>query len=457
MTFEEALNKLALSDGASADEARRAYHKLLKVHKPEVDRDAFIALREAYECVRITIAMRAGQYTSPGVSVAPRPAEAEAPATSGAPRAADAESAGCPTPATEPPQSAPSDAPSAPAPVSLNEGDRFSKLLEARDYDAAAALLCESFDHFADRPTILPPVIVTLQLMLACHATNKLASANAIQRRFALWLERSGLETSLGPQAITMWVIARELSVLATSIPADVRCPIAEAVLASDLGKAKFRLATLSVEHPAAAASVLEVLRKKAPTLASTLGDAFGVSPPPPTKRVRSPSRSGGRWGWAILVLLSFRLLSASQDCSQSSIKSSSYLREAGEPPRSSPVEPHPADEAALQAIAKLGPPKGDLRQTIWSMLQLNDAAEQAATRCNLPELAEQTHSVRAQVERGNCSMALATMQIVIATTSTLPDEGRACVSAAVEAMGQSLSVVCPQEPPPPRKGKIIK
>ena len=50
MTFEEALAQLGLTDAASAEDAKRAYHKLLRAHNPEVDRDGFIALREAYEC-----------------------------------------------------------------------------------------------------------------------------------------------------------------------------------------------------------------------------------------------------------------------------------------------------------------------------------------------------------------------------------------------------------------------
>ncbi len=168
MTFEEALNKLALPADTSAQEARRVYHKLLKVHKPELDRDAFIALREAYDCVRITLALRAHQGE-------PLPATAalEPETPSGSVSATEV-----PTSMAEAPRSTPASEELEPL-----AGDRFSKLLGERNYEGAAAILCEAFDRFADQPTILRPVLVTLQLMLACHANNKVAAASIISRR----------------------------------------------------------------------------------------------------------------------------------------------------------------------------------------------------------------------------------------------------------------------------------
>src|SRR5438445_3759010 len=114
MTFEEARTKLSLPDFPSPEEAKRAYHRLLRVHKPEANRDAFIALREAYECVCTTIAVRAHQSRSPATEIKPPSTEAAAPAPPPPPS----------TSRNSPPTSTTSTA------IAPMDGDRFSKLLE---------------------------------------------------------------------------------------------------------------------------------------------------------------------------------------------------------------------------------------------------------------------------------------------------------------------------------------
>ncbi len=58
MTFEEGLQVLKIDASASAQQARRAYLKLVKVHKPERDPEGFQRVREAFDCVRDTLKFR---------------------------------------------------------------------------------------------------------------------------------------------------------------------------------------------------------------------------------------------------------------------------------------------------------------------------------------------------------------------------------------------------------------
>jgi hypothetical protein len=52
VTLDEALAELGVDRETSADAARRAYLKLLKVRKPETDPQGFMRLREAWETVK---------------------------------------------------------------------------------------------------------------------------------------------------------------------------------------------------------------------------------------------------------------------------------------------------------------------------------------------------------------------------------------------------------------------
>ncbi len=52
MDLRAAYERLKVEPGTPAKEARRAYLKLLKIHKPETDPDGFKAIREAYEVIK---------------------------------------------------------------------------------------------------------------------------------------------------------------------------------------------------------------------------------------------------------------------------------------------------------------------------------------------------------------------------------------------------------------------
>ena len=52
MTFDEAFQEIGVVPGSSQEEIRRAYLRLVKARKPEVDPEGFRRLREAYELLR---------------------------------------------------------------------------------------------------------------------------------------------------------------------------------------------------------------------------------------------------------------------------------------------------------------------------------------------------------------------------------------------------------------------
>ena len=52
MTIDEARRILGVADDAAPDEVRRAYTRLVKVHKPDRDPDGFRRVREAFEQIR---------------------------------------------------------------------------------------------------------------------------------------------------------------------------------------------------------------------------------------------------------------------------------------------------------------------------------------------------------------------------------------------------------------------
>jgi len=58
VTLDEALRELGVGVDATSDQARRAYLRLLKTRKPEVDPQGFKRLREAYELAKEDLTWR---------------------------------------------------------------------------------------------------------------------------------------------------------------------------------------------------------------------------------------------------------------------------------------------------------------------------------------------------------------------------------------------------------------
>jgi hypothetical protein len=80
VTFAEALAELGIDFSAGPDQARRAYLRLLKTRKPEVDPSGFMRLREAYELVKPHLAMLERMRAEAAAEAEAETAEPPAPA-----------------------------------------------------------------------------------------------------------------------------------------------------------------------------------------------------------------------------------------------------------------------------------------------------------------------------------------------------------------------------------------
>ncbi|MCA9528446.1 MAG: J domain-containing protein, partial [Myxococcales bacterium] len=78
MTFDEAMAILGVGVEAGEDGARRAYLRLVRVHKPDRDPEGFRRVREAWERVRPEIAFRAQLFRPAVPSEPPVTGEADA-------------------------------------------------------------------------------------------------------------------------------------------------------------------------------------------------------------------------------------------------------------------------------------------------------------------------------------------------------------------------------------------
>ena len=81
MSFDEALAILGIDRSVGKKGARRAYLKLIKVHKPDRDPVMFRRIREAYECVKDDIEIYAQFYTPPPEPAPPEPVAPSEPVT----------------------------------------------------------------------------------------------------------------------------------------------------------------------------------------------------------------------------------------------------------------------------------------------------------------------------------------------------------------------------------------
>jgi hypothetical protein len=374
VTLDEALAELGLDLGASTDEARRAYLRLLKTRKPEVDREGFMRLREAYERARAELpfyeAMRRADADAPTrIPVAtpgglvwietsqppdepPRPpavvsepatdkptATAEAPENTPAegltdpivspdeprpeePPAADDARAGTHLPWGEPP---PAHA-HAHAPRETQEPQPSVEGLHANGKNKAAAKLATRLYREAtergDDDGALPRPRTTLRILLALHQRNKLAEAGILQKSFAAWLDASGLEARiLTGELAVLWSVARELTASPGSLPLEVRAAIAEAALLGDLGHARADCIRFRHAQPLLARAAAGELRAHAPSLAASFAEV--LDPPAPRPVDANPRR--GLWFIIPILIGVLRLIAVGAQNSTSSSYTPSY------------------------------------------------------------------------------------------------------------------------------------
>jgi hypothetical protein len=304
VTFDEALRELAVEATASADETRRAYLRLLKTRKPEVDPDGFRRLREAYEVARRRLQFLPNRVLRP---VPPVVADVEGVAE--VPDAIVADVAPTPLVVASP-------APEEPKRAVGVAG--ISKLTRAGDFEGAARGLVEELAQA--RVSSSPGgalVLVSIDVMLKLHETGNLDLSMELGRSVHHYLRDSGVEARLLENwAATKWAVVRELQQLPPTFPPELRSAIAKAVLATQPGLASGAVYALRRESRAKANTAAATLRNCGPLLAQWY--AADLSRDPTTG-----TRSSG-WGRAVLgsvvAMGLFRLLTSFVESSRAPI-----------------------------------------------------------------------------------------------------------------------------------------
>jgi hypothetical protein len=382
VTLDEALNELGIDRESDAEGARRAYLRLLKKRKPEVDREGFMRLREAYECVKpyfeqieifralekaandpelpeespglIRVETPAGTFwvqkkspsvTSPAETSPDKPASEEA-----APPIVEANDPVAPieplpTATMEPPPREeapppPEVAPPAPAgeepkivpdePTVVQQAPSepsIDDLIAQGKFKKAAKQMAAQYREAVKQGTFGAEVSAphkAVELLLQLHQKNRVEEARALEKDFAEWLASTGASMHIlaGPLGV-QWLFTRELSALSAKFPAELREDIAKSVLAGKLDDAQRLAAVFELNHEQQARDAALALHAHAPTLAKLLGDTL-APPEPQAAPVASNGRGGGTWGIGIVLVVLMnlgRLLAGSSPDSSSAYR----------------------------------------------------------------------------------------------------------------------------------------
>lgn len=464
MTLDEALNELGIDREADAEGARRAYLRLLKKRKPEVDREGFMRLREAYEAVKpyfehielyraiekvantssiddgspqlIRIETSSGtvwvQKSGPA-PVAPEETNADKlAADEPAPAIVEANDPVVsieppPVPAMEPvllqqASFAPEVAevvepaalvvePSEPAEPSIDE------LMKQGKFKKAARLMGAQYRNALQQGTFDVDVSAPYQaikLLLRLHEKNRLEEARALEKDFGAWIASTGSSVRMlaGPIGV-QWLMVRELSALSEKFPPTLREGIAKSVIGGKLDEMQRRASWFQLSDPDKARFAASELHRHAPTLANLLGDTLA---PPTARSAATPAISGSRgstWGIGILVVL---LLNIGRLCGGSSSDYSSSYRGKSDPnafyrPSSqskmndTSIGSDPAKPFDLGRMMRDESVKFD-QKTQEKLIKLVEAMETAAEKLAKPEekqIVQRIRYVRVAIEKSSC------------------------------------------------------
>jgi len=273
VNIDEAYRELGLAEDADADTVRRAYLRLLKTRKPEVDPDGFQRLREAYELAK--------------------------------------DSAPVPTPTASPPPSGDGEAEARVIELTGFDVTAFFQALEGDNARAAAKLIVEHDDWQRDHLPVGPCLHVLLQL----HQKGQLRLARRLQSKIAdshALADRGAWDS---PEVPAMWSLARELGELDSDFPHEVREAIASGVLCGDLREARPKLRELRAENPARANLAELLLRQHAPSLHRVFANALYT--PRDNTRASSGARLWPFWSVAVLGMAVLRMCGSSSGSSQ--------------------------------------------------------------------------------------------------------------------------------------------
>lgn len=489
MTFDEALSELGIDPSVGAEGARKAYLRLLKKRKPEVDPEGFMRLREAYELARVYLpsaaVLRAVEEQAEGAG--PERIRLETPAgivwletQSHGPdkpfeepaeepaRNAEPLPIAEPSPEAEPIPTAESDPiaepfPEAgPLPIALSAIETASapdsapplapsieELISSGKLKKAASHTAKALREAtvtADIGPSVPMPRTTLRLLLLLHQKERLAEAATLEKEFAAWLHSTGASARLVSGHLAVWwTLARELSALPKSFPTELRQAVARAALDGDLSKARFEASEYRFEQPLLAQSAAMDLRRYAPSLATFMADVLA----PPQARVEQPNAGKGVWLIVPILLAVVRIFSALDRTSTPTSYESRFPLPTytAPPPRTTPAQWEGGKPRNIwelvdsSAYVPLIPTK-----TQDQLLTLAATIEEAAENFKATDehqLALRVQNVRTAIEMGDCSDAQAEMIGLVAETERLKSASRVKLKPMVTKLDRMLTTAC--------------
>lgn len=324
MNLPEAYQELGIDPAASAEEARRAYLRQLKVKKPEADPNGFMRLREAYDLVRENIELLANLHKLGALHIpppgAPDPLDAVAPAA----------------PAAVPPDetTASSDLPDGWKVIDLPAAGRHEvipqdetirALMSKNKFQAAAKeLITQVEGAIGHGGTPVLPAVEIVELLCELHIREAPNAAAKLYNTLQEWFRTSKEEARfLRGELAARWVILGELNALPATFSKSARTAIARALQGGNLDDANLNLAELQARKPDVARRTADHLRANAPTLAHEFA---GLLDPPVTVE-RPPSRATTGWAGAgiFLLLMKLFLMAGKSSCSSSQPSGPTY------------------------------------------------------------------------------------------------------------------------------------
>jgi len=356
-SFEECLTFLGVGLEAGRKGARRAYLKLLRTHKPEVDPEGFKRLRTAWEKVDAEIDWRIARQA--------REARREAGSVESAAKA-DSEEVQVEVTVVKP---AVADHPDNSVGEGEEDGQADSELEEmaqliagagarlivrhqtvpdwaqseaeafAAEHDAASDVLDvrrlaagfgasphvgvayaeelldaghpEMAAHLVQRQLELaqnhaeldlPHPYYLVQMALRLTEDRAITASQRVVAALDALLERTGAGARLGDEVAALWLLARELDQLAPVFPEEPRALIATAVRQARLTSARGPLEDYAQRDPAGAEVARALLFHRSPNLHHALSDSL-------RPRYGAPETEGNRrlqrWGWFALLVSS--------------------------------------------------------------------------------------------------------------------------------------------------------
>jgi hypothetical protein len=294
-----AFAELGVDAQTPADEVRRAYLRLIKTRKPEVDRAGFQRARTAWELVRQWQAFTASQRVEDRSDGDSREVDTSKARVSPSSSALVSTSLAAPGASAPSAQIEPSGRPNEPS-----TWRSFREELErASDAEAARSLLLT---------------------LVRGHAHEPGDDARNANRSYEAWLSRHQLELSLS-EMNELWFLVRELGRLPSSVPTSFEQEVARGLLSHDLEPAVASVIELATNNAIAFNRLDEALASPCPALHETLVVVarphalhHGSPGEPSFEASRTSPGFSFRWPFAVLIVLGLLRLIGSHQTSSS-------------------------------------------------------------------------------------------------------------------------------------------